>query len=66
MPILVQTGRVIDTGIALPEKSKEMYMNSKAYRAFCGEKIDIPLERRNLIVIRKLFAVNSREIENSV
>lgn len=46
MPILVQTGRVIDTGIALPEKSKEMYMNSKAYRAFCGEKIDIPLEKK--------------------
>lgn len=54
MPILVPTGRVIDTGIALPEKGKEMYVNSKAFRAFCGEKINVPQEKKESSIDTKL------------
>ena len=37
MPIIQPTGRRIDTINPTEEKYPVTYMNSKAYRAFCGE-----------------------------
>lgn len=41
MPIIQPTGRRIDTINPTEEKYPVTYVNSKAYRAFCGEDFNL-------------------------
>ena len=44
MPIIQPTGRRIDTINPTEEKYPVTYVNSKAYRAFCGEDSDMLMD----------------------